>query len=72
MKRFNAIVMIVLITVILVLSFTGCPTTQTKAENASDQVGSGAVDEATDAVEDNVREGVRKGINDAFKGILGK
>ena len=72
MKRFKAIVMIVLFTVILVFCFIGCPTTQAKAEKAGDQVGSGAVDEATDAVEDNVREGVRKGINDAFKGILGK
>jgi len=60
------------ITVILAFALMGCPTTQTKAKNAGDQVGSGAVDEATDAIEDNVREGVREGINEAFKGIFGK
>ncbi|MDR3173282.1 MAG: hypothetical protein LBU19_03440 [Treponema sp.] len=72
MKKAKVSVMTVLITVILACALIGCPTTQTKAKGAGDEVGSAAVDEAAGAVADNVREEVREGVNDAFKGIFGK
>jgi predicted small secreted protein len=58
--------------VILAFALSGCPTRQTKAKGAGDEVGSAAVDEATDAVADNVRREVHEGVNDAFKGIFKK
>jgi len=72
LKKRTFSLMALIAVVSLLFTLGGCPTTQTKAKGAGDEVGSAAVDEATDAVADNVREGVREGVNEAFKGIFRK
>jgi hypothetical protein len=43
----------------LVIGITGCPTTQSSAKSAPDEVGDAAVDEATEAAKEKAREGIR-------------